>query len=264
MDLREQLRSLIAEGEQFTYDNFAAKGQYGYPESLAPAWFSWTGRVRIVVDASFGSASPVARTLTVGLDTQVIANGPDEFNKAKSHVIGALTMGLDALDQGLQTPLPEPEHPQPSSNRVFIVHGHDDALKTELEVFLRGIGLEPVVLHRQPDQGATLIEKFERNADVGYAFVLLTPDDIAFPADDLERPEAQRRIERRARPNVIFEFGFFAGRLGREHVCCIYKGDVALPSDLGGLVYKSVDTTVESIGYALMKELQAAGYAISM
>ena len=61
------------------------------------------------------------------------------------------------------------------SNKVFVVHGHDSALKAEIEQFLSQVGLEAVVLHRQPDQGQTIIEKFEKFSDVGYAIILLTP-----------------------------------------------------------------------------------------
>jgi predicted nucleotide-binding protein len=129
---------------------------------------------------------------------------------------------------------------------------------------LKSIGLDPVVLHRQPDEGRTILEKFEHHSDVGYAFVLLTPDEVAFLASELELPEVDRNVERRARPNVIFEFGYFVGRLGRSRVCCIYKGDVALPSDIGGLVYKKVADSVESIGFSLVKELRVAGYPISL
>ena len=71
-------------------------------------------------------------------------------------------------------------------------------------------------------------------------------------------------MEERARPNVIFEFGFFVGRLGRSRVCCLYKGNVALPSDLNGLVYKKVTNSVEDQGFSLIKELRAAGYAINV
>lgn len=146
-----------------------------------------------------------------------------------------------------------------SSDSVFIVHGHDHALKAELEVFLSEIGLNPIVLHRQPDEGLTVIEKFERHANVPFAFVLLTPDDFAYSAAEADKPEPERKVEFRARQNVVFEMGFFVGKLGRSGVCCIYKSDVALPSDLAGLVYKPVTNSIGEIGYSLIKELQAAG-----
>jgi predicted nucleotide-binding protein len=146
-----------------------------------------------------------------------------------------------------------------SSSRVFVVHGHDHALKSDLEVFLRNIGLEPIVLHRQPDEGLTVIEKFERYADVGFAIILLTPDDVSFSIDQAQLPEDQRAIEYRARQNVIFEFGYFVGKIGRGRVCCIYREGVSLPSDLAGLLYKKVTSSIEEIGYSLIKELQQAG-----
>lgn len=143
--------------------------------------------------------------------------------------------------------------------KVFIVHGHDIELKNDVELFLRSINLEPVVLHRQLDEGMTVIEKFEKHADVSYAIVLLTPDDIGYPLAEGEKPEAERNICFRARQNVVLEFGYFIGKLGRKNVCCVYKSGVELPSDLNGLIYKPVQKTIEEVGMFIMKELKNAG-----
>ena len=151
-----------------------------------------------------------------------------------------------------------------SARKVFVVHGHDHALKSDVEVFLRNIGLEPVVLHREVDEGQTLIEKFEHHADVDYAIILLTPDDVGCAAAEMSKPEDERSYEQRARQNVIFEFGFFAGRLRRSNLCCVYKRGVALPSDLTGFVYKEIRSSIEEVGYALIKEFQAAGLKLDM
>lgn len=148
------------------------------------------------------------------------------------------------------------------SNRVFIVHGHDDAAKGNLEAILREHGLEPIVLHRQADQGMTVIEKFEKHSDVGYAFILLTPDEISYLAAEEAKPDVERKKERRARPNVIFEFGYFVGKLGRSQVCCLYTGDVTLPTDIGGMLYKRYDKSIEEVAYAMLKDLRAAGYKV--
>ena len=144
------------------------------------------------------------------------------------------------------------------------MHGHDSALKTDLERFLREIRLEPVVLHRQPDQGATIIEKFEKHSDVGFAFILLTPDEIAYTSDQEGRADSERTKELRARPNVIFEFGYFVARLGRNRVCALVKGDTSIPSDLSGLVYKRIVDLIDPQAYSIIRELRAAGYEIVM
>lgn len=149
---------------------------------------------------------------------------------------------------------------QAKSNKVFVVHGHDEVAKTSLEIFLHENGLNPVVLHRQADEGQTLIEKFEKHSDVvGYVFILLTPDEVSYLASDEAKADADRTKERRARPNVIFEFGYFIGKLGRARVCCLHTGNVALPSDLNGIVYKKYVTSIEEVGYSILKDLRAAG-----
>lgn len=153
--------------------------------------------------------------------------------------------------------------PQPRSKKVFVVHGHDEVAKTSLEVFLHEIGLEPIVLHRQADEGLTVIEKFEKHSDVGYAFILLTPDEVAYVVAEAGKPEAERKIEVRARPNVIFEFGYFVGKLGRSRVCCLYTGNVSLPSDVSGMIYKKYEKSIEEVAYSVIKDLKASGYGVA-
>jgi predicted nucleotide-binding protein len=133
-------------------------------------------------------------------------NGSDNFERAKGTLLKALEMTLEALKDDAFNEVRQPTSESTSaalSNKVFVVHGHDHALKTEVENFLHQIGLEPIVLHRQPDQGQTIIEKFEQNSDVGYAFVLLTPDEMAYTTDQDGLPDNDRKKERRARPNVV-------------------------------------------------------------
>lgn len=152
--------------------------------------------------------------------------------------------------------------------RVFVVHGHDSSLRNDVEVFLRENGLEPIVLQRQPDQGLTIIEKLHEHGESAYAIVLATPDDLGVsvadfnknpPGEVTDRNGFAKNLDARARQNVLFEWGFLIGQLGRERVCCIYKAPTKLPSDLQGLIYKEVNESIEEIGYSLIKEFRAAG-----
>lgn len=139
----------------------------------------------------------------------------------------------------------------PSSNKIFIVHGHDELALQTLARFLEKLKLEVIILKEQANQGRTIIEKYEASAaEVGFAVVLLTPDDIGASAS--ATTPAQR-----ARQNVIFELGYFAGKLGRGRVCLVRKGSVEIPSDLFGVVYTEMDAG-ESWKHALVKELKAA------
>ena len=85
------------------------------------------------------------------------------------------------------------------TRRVFLVHGHDGGTRESVARFLEKLHLECVILHEEPNKGRTIIEKFEDYADVGFAVVLLTPDDRGGVSDGAFESQS-----RRARQNVLF------------------------------------------------------------
>lgn len=127
--------------------------------------------------------------------------------------------------------------PQPAAGnrKVFVVHGRDEEAKQAVARFLQQIELEPIILHEQPNRGRTVIEKFERHADVGFAVVIVTPDDVGALGEDEEN------LQPRARQNAIMELGYFMGALGRGKVCALKRGVVDIPSDYVGVVFTEMD-----------------------
>ena len=144
---------------------------------------------------------------------------------------------------------------QINTEEVFVVHGRDEGAREKVARFLERLDLKPVVLHEQPNKGRTIIEKFEDYARVGFAVILLTPDDIGKLKDD------EGDFKPRARQNVILELGYFIGQLGRERVCALVKKGVEWPSDYDGVLYIPLD---DSGGWEmrLIQELKSAGYDI--
>lgn len=140
---------------------------------------------------------------------------------------------------------------------IFIVHGHDEAAKEATARFVEKLGLRAIVLREQPAASRTIIEKFENYSNVGFAIVLLTPDDVGAAR------AAATNLRPRARQNVIFELGYFIGKLGRSRVCALYKEDVEIPSDYHGVVYLSMDAG-ESWKLALAREIKTAGIEIDL
>jgi hypothetical protein len=140
------------------------------------------------------------------------------------------------------------------SRKVFVVHGHDEGPRETVARFLERLDFEPIILHEQPSRGRTVIEKVEAHSDVGFAVVLLTPDDEGCEKGSKPRP--------RARQNVVLELGYFVGRLGRDHVCALRRGDdLEIPSDFGGVVYVPFDNS-DGWKQTLGRELEAAGLRI--
>jgi predicted nucleotide-binding protein len=138
---------------------------------------------------------------------------------------------------------------------VFIIHGHDEGTKETIARFILKIGLTPIILHEQPNRGKTIIEKFEQHANVNFALALLTPDYIGGDKSD------SKKFKPRARQNVIFEFGFFIGLLGRSRVCALMNQDIEIPSDYEGVIYIPLDKS-EAWKMKLIKELKSAGIEV--
>lgn len=143
------------------------------------------------------------------------------------------------------------------SNRVFIVHGRDNELKETTARFVEKFGLVPIILHEQTNRGKTIIEKFEEFSDVSFAIVLMTPDDFGYYVDEPDNKQL------RARQNVVFELGYFIGKLGRHNVAAIVKGNIEVPTDINGVVYIGVDTS-NAWKMILAKELKAAGLNVDL
>lgn len=147
--------------------------------------------------------------------------------------------------------------PNVAPNRdIFIIHGHDHATKEEVARFLSNAGLNPIILHEQSNRGRSVVEKFEDYASVTYAVALLTPDDVG------AAQASAHELRPRPRQNVLFEFGYFIGKLGRTRVCGLSKGDVEIPSDYSGVLLISLDK--DSWRLELLREIRDAGLPIDI
>lgn len=148
-----------------------------------------------------------------------------------------------------------------SNSKVFLVHGQDEEAKAVVARFISSCDLEPIILHEQANGGRTIIEKFEKEADVGFAVILLTPDDVGGRRRGTEMVSDE--LKARARQNVVLELGYFAGRLGRERVAALKKGELELPSDVAGVVWTSMDPA-DAWKMSLARELKSAGYEFDL
>ena len=138
------------------------------------------------------------------------------------------------------------------SNKVFIVHGHDKLARTEAELLMEQLGFEPLVLFKQANMGATIIEKLERESkDVCFAIVLYTKCDEGKAIGEAD-------LKPRARQNVVFEHGMMCALLGRDHVVALVDDGVEIPGDLSGVVYIKHDAD-DNWKFKVAKEMRAVG-----
>jgi predicted nucleotide-binding protein len=226
----------------------------------------WELLTRNFLEKAFGTNSPNVSTVTdvgkYGAFPMSASESWWEDHRAKS--LATQVRKLEGLVELLETEIQLQGGITPqasagvSGHRIFLVHGHDEAVLHEVARFLERLKQNVIILREQANQGRTIIEKFETYADVGFAIVLLTPDDRGGPIGQLVDSQMPR-----ARQNVILEPGYFLGRLGRNRVCALYRESVEIPSDYSGVLYVKLD---DDGGWrlALAKELKAAELPVDM
>lgn len=181
----------------------------------------------------------------------------DSLRRCRSRSLALLRQAISFLKEESEDigPAPSPQSRgaaiESSSRKVFVVHGRDGEAKNEVARFLERVGLDTVVLHERANLGRHLLTKFQQEAgEAAFAVVLITPDDEGCLIGGSPR--------QRARQNVVFELGFFIGKLGSERVVALVKGDVEKPSDYDGIGYVTLDSSGGWKGL-LARELAAVG-----
>ncbi|WP_459876754.1 TIR domain-containing protein [Campylobacter concisus] len=149
-----------------------------------------------------------------------------------------------------------------AKGKVFVVHGHDNIAREQLELVLHKLGIEPFVLQNTSGRGLTIIEALEKEigqnpSEVTFGIVLLTPDDMGYPSS---RPED---VKPRARQNVVLEMGMLLSSIGRSRVAILKKGDMEVPSDASGILYISFKEHVKETVPKLVERLNQSGFKMT-
>lgn len=214
---------------------------------------SWHGRCIRYFENNFGKDSAEYKQFSnIKFESALIDDKQDHLWCIEGLKI-AKDMFDDILDENEQAPTAIQN--KVSENKIFVVHGRNDALKETVARLLEQQDIEPIILHELSSGNKTLIEKLEHySKDVRAAIILITPDDDG-------KLKTEDTYKSRARQNVIFEAGYFIGYLGRENVSLIVSDDksIELPSDLNGVVYAN-----GMWQYILMNELKAMGFDIDL
>lgn len=257
--------------KEITFEYLVNKGQRllnssGNPVRTNSEYSHWTKDVSRWLEDKYPDIGVSAEWSGLGSPTLVIGNAyydsPENWIDFKRLISARLTwLGKTVRDLALHQSSPEEDVSNDTaeySNKVFIVHGHEEALREATARFVERLGLEAVILHEQANKGQTIIEKFESNSSVAFAIVLLSGDDAGALKSDIPN-----NLNLRARQNVIFELGYFFGKLGRHKVCAVHQQGVELPSDYSGIVYIPFDES-GAWKYQVAKEIKKAGIAIDL
>lgn len=219
-----------------------------------PKFKGWYGNCKIFLTNKFGAENVVTQNFISTSFYSPLLTEESIITKCRKGLETTKLM-FEPLLEDMESEITETAEPKAfNTESIFIVHGHDAAMKSEVAREIEKQGINAIILHEQPNAGKTIIEKIESYGNtVGAAVILFTPDD-----DGKAKSEAD--YKNRARQNVIFEAGYFMGLLGRQRTICIFSdSSIEVPSDLQGIVY-----TNNNWRFDLMRELRTMGFKIDM
>ncbi|OAV76219.1 ABC-type sugar transport system, periplasmic component [Bacteroidales bacterium Barb7] len=278
-EFKKLLEDRIAKGQElllievsFRYDDYYGRGKYEYDKSSKDSFFEqykkWSKYNIEFLNASFDTVNnkyteeyQYAGSSISSTRNENIIEEKKKKIKSKIIVLESLIERLDLISSAVENQIHgesknKAEIIKTQTNRIFIVHGHNEVVKGKMALCLTKLGLKPIILHEQENSGKTIIEKIEKHSSgVGFAVILLTADDKGKNKNDSD-------YKNRARQNVVFEMGYFIAKLGRDRVFLLLEDDVEKPGDLDGIVYNVIDAK-DSWRYDLVKELKAANYSVS-
>lgn len=160
--LKKQIQILIDRGSKFEWENYSNRDVIKDTFGGEPAtqWNIWANRIEKILQKTVKNNSEPFIYYKEASKTQIAGNYIDTFDFAKNNYLKALSTLLSLINEGdifedliidnntiiQSNSVNKPKSKISSSNskNVFIVHGHDHALKIELEVFLSHIGLKPI------------------------------------------------------------------------------------------------------------------------
>jgi predicted nucleotide-binding protein len=215
-----------------------------------PAFKKWHMDTLIAITHIFGEKSPnLNYFLDIRLELRTSAEHVPLYQSVLQSMIEEVQeYGVEQIVPGS----PAARIIKANARDVFIIFGHDRANALELQKMLKTTwNLDAVMLEDYAGKSRTLIKKFEDVADtVKYAFALMTADDtVQKTGEDYDQ----------ARPNVLFELGWFCCRLTRSGVCLLFQKNTKIPSDLEGIERLEFDKSVKEQHGNIEKELKEAG-----
>ena len=160
------LAELIEKGEEIR-KTISKNRSKTFSESLKEKASIWKNQCALYVDSL-----KLNKFVLVRFNTAVVNFGHN--GRFDIDYIDDMLAILKALPQEEDLPDSNNGKVKPKSNEVFIVHGHNKNLRTEVKAVLYEMGLKPIILSEQANRGKTIIEKFEaKSSKVNYAIILI-------------------------------------------------------------------------------------------
>lgn len=239
--LIERLHDIVIEGQKLLEGN-----------SKERLYSVWALRTSFELSKIYGSDSEIYKEYRLFLNIIrrkehfTIALFEEKFNKLISlyNYLISVNSSAQFINQSFPSKIP-------NTKNVFIIHGHDELNTRRLSDLLRDdFELNPIAIFLKPGMSRSIVEKFEDEARFcSFAFALFTKDDLIVKDEEKYY---------QARPNVIFESGWFLGRLGISRIILLLQNGTNLHSDLHGILRIQFEKNITEKYPEIKSELKAA------
>jgi len=182
--------------------------------------------------------------------------GKENYINLVNTMLEDITLTIEM--SGSEKQIQNEENIKELTDKIFIVHGHNEEMKQSVARTIEKLDLKPIILHEKANKGRTIIQKFIDHSDVGFAIILMSADDYGF---SIKKTATDARL--RSRQNVILELGFFLGKLGIDRVIAIFEQteNFDIPSDYDGVIFIPYDKDGKW-KFDIIKELKALDYQV--
>lgn len=252
----ERYKELLELGVKVTESAYISAGEVfsGFKYVDKTLYNTWRIQTKSYIKKYLGESSLYFQEFDKVDNSTGLAAGTnkDKFEKQLT-ILTSLKFEIEELPK--KNDILEENNKVLKSNKVFIVHGHEELAISQVSEVIRKLGLEPIVLRDQASQSSTVIEKIEKYTDdIGFGVILYTECDMG--------GKCEKTLKPRARQNVVLEHGYLMAKLGRKNTIAFVKGEVETPSDIKGVVYTPMDKH-NAWKYQLTDELKESGYKVS-
>ncbi len=244
-ELQRTLKDQVEKGDAILEEGTSVFGSLSHAKNEERIWHNYN---RTFIEKAFGEELLEEYDSCVPADFEIgIFQTKDEadfVNRMKARILWLRTYLKQVPLMLGPTESKTKRSIERSTGEVFIIHGHDTGARDAVRLFVKNIGLTPIVLENKPNEGMPLDKKLEKYSAVDYAIAILTPDDNGNP-----------------RPNASLELGWFRRAIGPTKVSILYKEGTKIPSDVGSVGRILLDSH-EGWQRKLAREIKESGVPI--
>lgn len=218
-------------------------------------------RLRTVLKKLPTIAEPVR--VVQRLEASSGAGGSAETNGAPASAAGADSTPPAAGSAAAASEPAQPVVIEPPAKGLLVVHPGAGAAAAAVGQFLQELGVS-VAAFNEPPQGAGggAVETFEQEPDASFAVVLLSPEEA--PAfTPLSADPGFGSPVASPPPEVLFQLGYFVGRLGLKRVCVVCPRGGGVFSDGRGVSHIPIDSA-DGWQLHLARHLRRAGVEVDL